>query len=664
MRRYRALWITLLALSVVALTAVPVVGAPPLRLDAGLVTDDANVLGSQTADVEAALEQLNDEHGVQVFVAYVNSFDGMPSQQWADETAQINGLGLNDVLLAVAVVDRQYAWSVDQDFPLSDAQLDDVAAEYIEPALQDDDWAGAAIAAAEGYSEALAPDQAPPPGGSGTESDSGGTPISACLLPLAIIAIVIGVAVIFLSRRRGQKAPAASSGETPAAAPQLDMKSLEIRAGKLLVEVDDAMRSSEEELGFAEAEFGEEAVREYREALAESRNEITEAFRLQQKVFDSEPEDEATRRQMLEQIAALAEKADARLDEKAESFAELRDLAKRVDEVVANVTQRIDAAERGLPVARETLAELKQAYVATALGEVIDDDAEAEASLGIARTAVSEASAASAAGDDNEAAISAREAEEAVAQAERLLAAVSAMKSALEQAKTDLGGEISRLEQAVDAAESQGATDLAARAQAGREVADAAQAALEQSQIDPMAHLDAVRAAASELETALGTARDAARAASASIATARERIASAEAYVQTRRAAVGPQARSSLTEAKRRLVQAEQLLASDPAGAETEAQAAQQYADSASRYAQGDVATFERSRPAPPSSGGTIAAAVGGAVLASLARGALGGGRSSGGFGGFSPGFGGSSRRSGGSRIGSSGGRRGGGGRF
>lgn len=66
---------------------------------------------------------------MQLFVVFVRSFDGMDAQEWAHETAKINGIGLDDILIAVAVGDRQYAWSVDEDFPLTDDELDRVAAD-------------------------------------------------------------------------------------------------------------------------------------------------------------------------------------------------------------------------------------------------------------------------------------------------------------------------------------------------------------------------------------------------------------------------------------------------------------------------------------------------------------------------------------------------------
>jgi uncharacterized membrane protein YgcG len=66
---------------------------PPFRL-ADRVTDRAQVLNAgQTAQVSAAIERLRAEKGIDLFVVYVDSFDGAAPQAWADETARLSQLG-------------------------------------------------------------------------------------------------------------------------------------------------------------------------------------------------------------------------------------------------------------------------------------------------------------------------------------------------------------------------------------------------------------------------------------------------------------------------------------------------------------------------------------------------------------------------------------------
>lgn len=672
-------WLCSILALCVLLFAAPAYAVAPVTLStSGLVTDDAGVLGNQEAEVEAALEELNDEHQVQLFVVYVDSFSGTTSQDWAHQTADKNGLGLNDILLAIAVEDRQYAWSVSDDSPLSDSQLNAVASQDIEPRLQDSDWAGAAIAAAEGYGAALSGSTSGSGGasdGSGATGGSGtGFICFALLLPILLIIAGIALIAYFVARRRRT---VATAGPSPApVAPEVSTKELETRAGKLLVEVDDAIRTSEQELGFAEAEFGADEVKEYSAALAQSKTDVAEAFRLQRAVYDSEPEDEPTKRQMLTRIIEIALAADKRLDEKAESFARLRDLAGRVDVVLGDVRARMEAARQRLPEAARILGDLKARYLPSALGEVADDDEQATKLLDFARQSVEQGQAESAEGDRNAAALQARAAEDAVVQAERLIDAIAAARNQLDKARQDVDTEASALEQVAAQAEAQqGAPELVALAASARQAAAEARSALGDPPFDPPAQLARLRDSARQLADALGVARDAAAKAEAArvaargaIGSARDRIASAESFIATRRGAVGSQARANLEEAKARLARAEQLAPSDPAEALTQAQAALQYANAAAQWAQEDVGGYDRDRhddEGPTARGPDVGGVLTGMMIAGVLRNILGGGGGGGGggFGGFTPGgFGG--RHGGGGSFGGGGGRRGGGGRF
>ncbi|MEU1097603.1 TPM domain-containing protein, partial [Streptomyces sp. NPDC005877] len=157
-RAVRALVAVLLATCWAALPGAGTARAEdPVTLSAsGWITDRARALGAREPGVAAALDRLHEDRGVQLFAVYVGDFSGRTSQDWADTTAQQNSLGRDDVLLAVATGTRQYAYSVDQDFRLSDQVLGEVARESVEPALRRGDWAGTAVGAAEGLDTALA----------------------------------------------------------------------------------------------------------------------------------------------------------------------------------------------------------------------------------------------------------------------------------------------------------------------------------------------------------------------------------------------------------------------------------------------------------------------------------------------------------------------------
>jgi len=669
-----ALFIVALA---IGLAVAPAYAEQAGRLGSGYITDAAGALGSQALSAERALEQLNEDHKVQVFVVFVRTFDGIAAQDWTDETASINGLGVNDVLIAVAVEDRQYAWSVDAGFELSDAELDEIATEYIEPELQRSDWAGAVLGAAEGYSVMLGGGTTPgdTPGDSGGDTP-GTTSLAACALPLVFLVIVVG-AVVFFVRRRKRTAGASAAAEQQ----QMSTADLEKRAGAALVGIDDALQTSEQELGFAEAEFGSEAVAGYRTTLEDAKVKVAEAFHIQQQVYDSQPEDEPTRRQMLQRIIELAEGADAALDAKAEDFKGLRDLAFRAEGALESVTKRLGAVEAAHPQAAAALAEMRRVYASAALGEVIDDDTQARDLITFAHTSIDGARSAIGEGDRGEAALTVRAAEDAVAQAERLLAAIGDTRERLAQARADALEEAAQLERT--AAQAQGSPEAGAAAQVAIRLAVATREALAKSPSDPLAALDAVRSTATQLDEALGALRDAAARAEATrtsaigaIASARNRIASTESFIATRRGAIGAEARANLQEAKARLASAEALVQHDAVKALSEAQATQQYADAAVQWAQRDVSAYSPAplggAQSPQQAGGGLGSVIIGSLIAGVLQDVIGGGSSGGSSGGgwsgggFSPGsFGGSSARRSASRTFSGGGgRRGSGGRF
>src|SRR5918998_6808431 len=116
----------LLALVPVLLAPSPALADPPGRLPTQ-VTDRAEALDGGRPAAESALARLQSDTGIQLFVVFVESFDGTPAQQWTDETARLSDLGNRDALLAVATTDRAYAYSFPADARLSDTELTEVA---------------------------------------------------------------------------------------------------------------------------------------------------------------------------------------------------------------------------------------------------------------------------------------------------------------------------------------------------------------------------------------------------------------------------------------------------------------------------------------------------------------------------------------------------------
>jgi len=256
MRRGRATLLAVLAM-VVAGPALAASATDPVSLGSGFVVDEADALsGGELSGADATLAKLENDTGISLYVALVPDFyyrEGVYPP--FDARAQENGLGDRQYLLAIATQGRQYTISASDDGPLTDAQLDAIEQSLV-PQMRDGDWAGAIDTAADGIREAAG-------GGSGGSGGSGGGFPSIIIWIIVLAAVVVVIWLIVRSRRKKARgAPAMEPAE------QQSTKELERRAGSALVATDDAIKTSEEELGFARAQFGDEATTEFEAALA------------------------------------------------------------------------------------------------------------------------------------------------------------------------------------------------------------------------------------------------------------------------------------------------------------------------------------------------------------------------------------------------------------
>lgn len=640
--------VLLLVLALVLLPA-PARADPPARL-ATQVTDAAGVLTDRAA-VDEALATLRDKTGIQLFVVFVDSFDGIPAQEWTDRTAELSDLGDRDALLAIATTDRAYKYSFPPDPRISDAELARVAERDIEPALATGDWSGAVVAAAGGYTDA-----------------AGGT---SYVWVFVVLALVIAGALlwVFLRPRRRARPPAPTGPST---------EELTAQANALLLELDDDLRASESELAMATAQYGEPETARFREALSASRADVAEAFRLRMTLEEEPAPDEEARRRTLAEIIARCRTADERLDAESEAFDQLRDLEGRAGEAATEVERRRVAVETALPEAARVADELSRRYAGQTVTAVSGNVDQARERLQFTTEAITRARAALAStGEDAaargraEAALAVRGAEQAVQQAEQLVAGVHRAATDLANAGTTAGSLIAELESEIAAgraAPSGASAGLGAAVTGAEQTVAEVRTRLAAAKPDPVAAVAALQAADAALDRALAEARDAAeRSARAralltqALPVARAEVATATDFITTRRGAVGTGARASLSEAHRHLALAERLAESDPVTAMAEAQQAQQQATAASSAAHSDVQSWSGYGQGGYGQTGFDPGAFAGAVLGGILA---GGGRShSGGWGG---GFGGSGHRTGGGGGGGGGGagRRGGGGRF
>ncbi|MCW2623232.1 MAG: putative methanol dehydrogenase, partial [Frankiales bacterium] len=424
----RRLLVVLGAAALFGLPAAPALAEEPFRLEEQVV-DQADVLGSGT-ELDAALEELQTEDGVQLFVVTVDSFDGLTAGQWLQEAGRLSGLGGSDGLFAVAVEDRDYAFALPTFADVSREEAEQLAGQAVEPDFQRGDWEAGLVAFADIARTGDAPGSADSGGGGGA------------LLVVGAIAVVGGGAyLVSRSRRRKREElpPPVQRLERPDPYAGTSTEQLQFRASGALLELDEAMKTSQLDLDFARSQYGEDAVDGFDKALATSREELSRAFTLRQQLDDGmggreASRDEPTTRQMLGEILRLTEAAAARLDAQAEAFTQLRDLENTAPQVLEALAPRIAALRPRIPQEEQRLAELRGRFAESALAPVRDNVTEAQARLAAAEQEVNEALDALGAGRPGDAVGDIRAAEDAVAQTTTLLDAVGRLAADLDAA--------------------------------------------------------------------------------------------------------------------------------------------------------------------------------------------------------------------------------------
>ncbi len=564
-------WTALAAGALLAAAGSPASAAEPVALGDSFVFDLPAVDALSDAEERAAderLEQLRQATGIDLWVVFVDDFDA-PSDRvaWADAVAQQNGLGTDQYLLAVAVEARQYYISSDLAGPLSEDDLVRIEA-AVETPLREGDWAGAVDVAADAVEE---------------ETQPGGSGGVAWILGILVVVAAV-VVVVWLVRRRARAAAGAGGGAG------VPLAELEHRAATALVATDDAVKSSEQELGFAIAQFGEDATGEFHDALESARSDLAKAFELKQRLGDAEPDGEQQARAGYEEILRLCEAAARSLEEKAETFRTLREVEQNAPAALANARRALSAAAGADQRAAAALEALRATYAPEALQEVADNAAQARDRLATAETELTEAELLLAAGDTGEAASAIVVAEQATDQAVALERAVTELGATLAAAERQAGALVAELEGDVARARSLGSAHDAAPAIAATEQAIAlARQNLSGQGRRPRVLLQQLQAANEQIDAVIVNGERAQQLLGQTILQARSAVTAAQDFIAARRGGVGADARTRLAEARTSLDRAEAAQSVDVAQALPHAQRALQLAESASQQAQSDV---------------------------------------------------------------------------
>jgi hypothetical protein len=410
----------------------------------------------------------------------------------------------------------------------------------------------------------------------------------------AVVAfLILGAGGLVLVSRRMLR-PATPSGGRPA----VDASAQ--RANILLVRLDDSLTDAEEELGFALAQFGEDAVQEFASTIASAKADLAEAFRLKQQLDDAIPDSATQTREWNARVIHLCEKAQRSLDEQSAAFAGRRRTEERAPQTLAAVRAMIAETEARLGRAEETVAALRAGYAASAVATILGNPERARALLVAAAASADRAEGLIAAGEGSVAPTVA-EAQADARHAAQLLDSVRSTELALAEssrrlallvvgAKADLVEAAAARDSAPDpetgAAIARAMSELAAAVdEAGDEAAGVG---------DPDQAIEWIERATAGLDTALAGARNqaqrlahAADALSGALLTARSQVQATESFIGTRRGGVGADARTRLAEAKRLLMIAE--AESDPVLALDTARSSATYSRDADALARYDV---------------------------------------------------------------------------
>ncbi|MEE6140056.1 TPM domain-containing protein [Mycobacterium sp. 050128] len=633
---------------------------PPFRLP-GYVTDNAGALPpSARTEVGDAIDKLYNDRHIRLWVVYVDDFSGQNPAAWAQRTIHESDLSTYDALLAVATTGRAYAFLVPSGVKgVTQSQVDELRRDEIEPALRQGDWRGAAVSAANGLN---------------AQPNSSNRFWLLATLGLIIVAVVALVFVMRYRRRRRRSADLAAARRVDptnaTALAAVPLAALDDLSRSMVVEVDNAVRTSSNELALAIDEFGAERTEPFTRAVDKAKAALSQAFTVRQQLDDAMPETPEQRRYLLTQVIVSAASADRELDAQTAAFEQLRDLvvnaATRLDALtqqVVELTSRIEPAER-------RLAELNNEFGPAALTSVAGNVATTKERLAFADRNISSARALAddaVSGQQSGLVDAVRASESALGQARALLDAVDNAAGDIRRAIERLPAVMTDIQAGIEhaTAKLQGQNAKAAHAgelASARDAAIRAVAAAGGGSADPLGTFAQLAKADSDLNRLLATvaneqadAERLTRSLEQALFTAQARVRGVSEYIDTRRGSVGPDARTRLAEAQRHLEAAQATKSTNPAEAITHANAASTQAANAQSLANADVVSAQRAYARV--GGNDTGAMLGGIIIGDLLRGGMRGG-----FGGWSStSFGGSSNSSPG---GSTGGFMGGGGRF
>ena len=570
------------------------------------VTDELGILDASKA--QQAVDTMSSKYGVGLWVLTVSD-SSQKASAIAAQAFKDTKLGRDDMLLVINIPSDG---SASKSYKL---QAHDNSSKFSESDYKRIDSAIKKQLSAGNYDDAVAaiPDNMSGSSGSGSSGDSGDSGSSALPLLLGGGAVAAGGAaawtvykrrkskendgMLFGKRRNQGGAP----GNQPAGPAAMTVEQLRTQAGSALVQADDTVRAAAEELSYAQAQFGLSATDAFTAALDSARKHLSRCFELRKILDDDIPETEPQQRQMYTEILQHCSEAVGEIRAQEEAFNKRRGIEANLPTSIAETAQRADETEQAIVMAETILVTLSAAYPASSLTSVAQAPEQARRLLAAGRTALDQARASVEASQEATAVEQVRIAQGSIAQAGQLAAQVTGARERLQSAAKDLEAAIASISSdLVDAKRLEGAVPAATLAplvaDAEAAVAEGRQASGANPSGDPLAALDHLARAEAAIDAALAPAREReendsrARASLGSrLARLNSQVESVTSYITTYRGAVGPSARTALSEAARHATAATTVQTTDPVAALAEVAAAEPLVAQAQALAEADV---------------------------------------------------------------------------
>ncbi len=572
------------------------------------VTDELGILDASKA--QQAVDTMSSTYGVGLWVLTVSD-SSQKASAIAEQAFKDTKLGRDDMLLVINIPsDGSASKSYKLQAHSNSSKFSESDYKRIDSAIKKQLSAG-------NYDDAVAaiPDNMSGSSGSGSSGDSGSSALPLLVGGGAVATAAGGAAAwtvykrrknkendgMLFGKRRNQRAAGGAPGNQPAGPATMTVEQLRTQAGSALVQADDTVRAAAEELSYAQAQFGLSATDAFTAALDSARKHLSRCFELRKILDDDIPETEPQQRQMYTEILQHCSEAVGEIRAQEEAFNKRRGIEANLPTSIAETAQRADETEQAIVMAETILVTLSAAYPASSLTSVAQAPEQARRLLAAGRTALDQARASVEASQEATAVEQVRIAQGSIAQAGQLAAQVTGARERLQSAAKDLEAAIASISSdLVDAKRLEGAVPAATLAplvaDAEAAVAEGRQASGANPSGDPLAALDHLARAEAAIDAALAPAREReendsrARASLGSrLARLNSQVESVTSYITTYRGAVGPSARTALSEAARHATAATTVQTTDPVAALAEVAAAEPLVAQAQALAEADV---------------------------------------------------------------------------